>query len=368
MKASLLAGTIVASALAFPAYAGDVIAAAPEEEVTYPYIEGELELELGNDWFFRSNDPDNELNDLFLTSTLGFGVHFNPYLTLNVGLTLEPVDDPRPATNRYFGDLGLYADTLNLEARFGGLTVTGGKLGPGFGTAWDITPGIYGTDLAEDYELSEMLGFGLAYTFEGTPAGNVTIGANLFTADTTFLSDSVFTSRGRLSRADGGATNTGRLDNFSFTIDGEEIAALPGFSWHLGYRHLEPGIGDVKAENGFVAGVAQTFSLENESELTLNGELAYLSNAFAGPDDMLYATAGFGLVRGPWHGELAGTLRKTKFAGGGSQDDYVLQASAGYQWENGIDLSLGYGYGRDGGVGTHAVGLRLTKTFEFSTR
>lgn len=68
-----------------------------------------------------------------------------------------------------------------------------------------------------------------------------TLGANLFTADTTFLSDSIFTSRGRLARADGGATNTGRLDNFSFTIDGEEIAALPDFSWHLGYRHLQPG-------------------------------------------------------------------------------------------------------------------------------
>jgi opacity protein-like surface antigen len=365
--ASLLAGTIIASALAFPAFAADEMAVAPEEE-TYPYIEGELELQLGNDWFFRSDDPDNELNDLFLESTLGLAVHFNPYLTLNVGLTLEPVDDPRPGKDRYFGDLGLYMDTLNLETTLGGLTLTAGKFGPGFGTAWDITPGIYGTDLAEDYELSEMLGFGVANTFEETAFGNVTLGANLFTADTTFLSDSAFTSRGRLARADGGATNTGRLDNFSFTIDGEEIAALPGFSWHLGYRHLEPGIGDVKAENGFVAGVAQTFSLENEVELTVNGELVYLSNAFAGPDDMLYATAGLGIVRGPWHGELAGTLRKTKFDGGGSQNDYVLQAAAGYEWENGVDLSLGYGYGRDGGVGTHAIGVRLTKTFEFSSR
>lgn len=368
MRTHLLAGTIIASAFVLPAYAADEIAAAPEKEATYPYIEGELELELGNDWFFRSDDRDNELNDLFLTSTLGFAVHFNPYLALNVGLTLEPVLDPRPATNRTFGDLGLYADTLNLEGRFGGFTVTAGKFGPGFGTAWDITPGIYGTDLAEDYELSEMLGFGVAYTFEETSIGNVMLGANLFTADTTFLSDSIFTSRGRLARADGGATNTGRLDNFSFTIDGEEIAALPGFSWHLGYRHLQPGIGDVKAENGFVAGVAQTFSLENDIELTVNGELAWLSNAYAGPDDARYTTAGLGIVRGPWHGELAGTLRKTNFAGGGSQNDYVLQASAGYEWENGIDLSLGYGYGRDGGVGTHAVGLRLTKTFEFSTR
>lgn len=367
MKAHLLAGTIVASILAFPALAADETPTAAEED-TGPYIEGELELELGDDWFFRSNDPDNELNDLFLTSTLGLAVHFNPYLALNVGLTLEPVLDPRPGKNRTFGDLGLYLDTLNLETTLGGLTVTAGKFGPGFGKAWDITPGIYGTTLAEDYELAEMLGLGVAYTFEQTAFGNVTLGANLFKADTTVFSDSAFTRRGRLSRADGGAANTRSLENFSFTIDGEEIVALPGFSWHLGYRHLRPGIGDARAENGFVAGAAQVFSLENDIELTVNGELAWLSNAFASPDDALYATAGFGLVRGPWHGELAGTLRRTKFAGGGSQRDYVLQVSAGYEWENGIDLSLGYGYGRDGGVGTHAIGVRLTKTFEFSTR
>lgn len=101
-----------------------------------------MELELGNDWFFRSDDPDSELNDLFLTATLGFAVHFNPWLALNVGLTLEPVDDPRPRKNRTFGDLGLYADTLNLETTLGGVTLTAGKFGPGFGTAWDITPGI----------------------------------------------------------------------------------------------------------------------------------------------------------------------------------------------------------------------------------
>lgn len=32
-----------------------------------------------------------------------------------------------------------------------------GKLNPGFGIAWDKAPGIYGTDLAEDYEISERI-------------------------------------------------------------------------------------------------------------------------------------------------------------------------------------------------------------------
>lgn len=364
MRSYLLAGTFIAIAL--PAYASDAEFAGTK--VSYPFVEGALELELGNDWFARSSNADNDLNDLSPNAALGLAVHFNPHLTLNAGLTFEPVSDPLPATDRAFRHLGLYADTLNIEARAGDFAVIAGKFAPGFGTAWDITPGVYGTDLASDYELSEMLGVGVAYTFAQSPIGSVDVGVNLFAADTTIFSDSLFTRRGRTTAADGGAANTRRLDNVSLTFDGREIAALPGFSWHLGYRHLRPGEGDVKAENGFVAGIAQEFSLSTEIDLTLNGEIAFLSNAFAGEDDIAYTTLGMAISRGSWHGELAGTVRKTSFAAGGSQSDLLLQASAGYEWENGIDLSLGYAYTRDADINTHAVGLRLSKTFEFSTR
>lgn len=373
-SATLLAGTVMFGSSVFQALAADIETDKPlpvaqrSSEATYPYVDGELDLEFGNDWFFRADEPDNKLNDLFIEAALGFAIHFNPYLTVNLGLTFEPVIDPQPATNRYFGDLGLYADTLNLEATIGGLAVTAGKFSPGFGKAWDTTPGIYSTDLVEDYELSEMLGLGITYSFEQTLLGNVTLGANLFTADTSLLSDSLFTRRGRLTLGDGGIANTGRLDNFSFTVDGEDIASLPGFSWHLGYRHQEPGIDGGQSENGFVAGVAQAFELENDVELLLNGEFAYLSNVFASAGDALYATAGVGVTRGPWHGEFAGTMRRMKFSDGGAQNDYLLQVSGGHKWDNGFDFSLGYAFMRDEGQGAHLMGLRLTKTFEFSSR
>jgi hypothetical protein len=102
--------------------------------------------------------------------------------------------------------------------------------------------------------------------------------------------------------------------------------------------------------------------------LTFNGEVAILTNAFASEDDIAYTTLGVALAKNNWHGEVAGTLRRTSFAPGGSRNDLLLQASAGYEWENGIDLSLGYAYARDADVDTHAVGMRLTKTFEFTTR
>lgn len=363
-----LAGLTAVAATGFAV--GTAIADEPAAKpaVAYPYIEGSLSLELENDHFFRSDDPDNEFNELYFTGELAISVHFLPYLALNFGTTTEPVLDPLPGTDRYLGDHGLYLDTLNMQATLGTASLTGGKFAPGFGTAWDVTPGIYGTALAEDYELSEMLGFGLAYGLPDMAIGDVTLGANIFTVDTTVLSESLFTERGRTTLTDGGAANTARLNNFSFTIDGEEVAALPGLSWHLAYRHLSPGEGDVTAENGFVAGIIQSIALQNEVELVLNGEVAYLSNTMATADNAVYITGGLQLIRGPWHGELAGTLRQTDFSGGGTQNDNFVQVSAGYLWDNGIDFSIGYAYTHDGGVNTQTIGALLTKTFDFSTQ
>lgn len=339
-------------------------ASAASAETTSPW-EGSLDLEFGIDSTFRADDPDDKLTDTFGSAALALRLRLSEGVALNFGSTLESVLDPRPATDRTFGDIGLYIDTLNIEAGFGPVTLTAGKFGAGFGTAWESMPGIWTADLAEDYELAEQLGIGLAWDLGDTPLGALTFGVNLFTADTSALSDSAFTRRGRLTRADGGAGNTGRLNNVSLTLEGSDIAAAPGLSWHLGYRELKPGQGDVATERGMVFGLAQAFDLGNDTELTVAGEVARLRNAGGGADDADYATLGLGLVRGPWHGELGASLRRTGFAGGGSARDTLLQVSAGYTWDNGIDLSLGYVRGSEDGSKSDTIGLRLTRSFSF---
>lgn len=347
--------------------AGNAMPAAAEEEKAQ-YVEGELELTLGNDNVVSSDDPGNEINDLFPEAALGLRVGLLPGLSLNAGLTLEPVLDPLPFEDRFFGDVGLYLDTLNLEAEIGDLTFVAGKFGPGFGRAWDNTPGIYGTDFAEDYELSEQIGFGAAYSVATPAAGTHTLGANIFFADTTVFSDSIFTRRGRLSTADGGAGNTGRLDNFSVTLDGAEFPSLPGFSYHLGYRHLSAGLGDLGSENGFVAGVAQEAKLASGLLLAFTGEVAHFDNFGGTLDSATYFTPGLALGGEHWHGELSGTVRRINFDVGGGQTDLLAQASVGYTFDNGIDLSAGYAFVRAENIRSHVVGVRLSKTFEFSTR
>lgn len=334
-----------------------------------PYVEGSLELELGADFGVASDDPGNEITDLFATGALAAKFGLNEHFAFNLGLTFEAVDDPLPFQDRYFGDMGLYVDTLNVEVEYEGFGLVAGKFGPGFGTAWDVTPGIYSTDFAEDYELAEQIGFGIAWTLDAGDAGKHRFGANAFFADTTFLSDSAFTRRGRNSTALGGVGNTGRLDNVSLTVDGSEIAALPGFTYHIGFRHLSAGITETADENGFVFGIAREVELANGMTLGANAELAWFDNAAGVSNDTaLYATAGVSLKQGPWHGELAGTIRNLRYAGLGTDRDHIVQASAGYEFDNGIDISAGYAHVREAAVTTHVVGFRLTKTFEYSTR
>ncbi|MEZ5812517.1 MAG: hypothetical protein R3D45_13985 [Rhizobiaceae bacterium] len=333
-----------------------------------PFVEGELELELGNDLTFRSDDPANELNDLYFSGALAVVFGLTPWLSVNGGLTFEPVLDPLPATDRYFGDLGLYVDTLNVQVDIGNLSVVAGKFGPGFGTAWDVTPGVFGTGFAEDYELAEMIGFGATYTAEGLPIGTVAVGGNVFFVDTTALSDSIFTSRGRVMESDGGIGNTERLDNVSLAIDGSDVPGAEGLFWHLGYSHLSAGLGDVADQNGFAGGIGTERELSNGMVLTANGEIAYFDGFGGTPDDAIYLTGGLSLANGPWHGELASTIRRINVAGGPNVNDLLVQLSGGHEFDNGIDVSLGYAFWRDAGIDNHTFGLRLTKTLEFSTR
>ncbi|MEZ5808902.1 MAG: hypothetical protein R3D65_14670 [Zhengella sp.] len=330
-----------------------------------PLIEGEFEVGLSSDWIVRSDDPDAEILDLYPEAELT--VTFNPaqWLAFNLGLTLEPVLDPLPSVDRYFGDVGLYVDTLNVQVDLGNLNLTGGKFAPGFGMAWDVTPGVYGTEYAEDYELAEMIGFGAAYAIDAGGAGTITLGGNVFYLDDTFLSDSAFTRRGRNTVAAGGPGNTGRLDNFSFTLDGSDIPSIEGFSWHLGYVHLSAGPGDISDVNGFAAGLAKETELDSGITLGVNGEVAVFDGYNGANDDAVYVTGGLSFANGPWHGEAAATMRQVRYFGGGRDNDFMAQLSAGYEFDNGVDLSAGYGFFREGGEASHALGLRLSKSFAF---
>src|SRR3546814_21075551 len=93
--------------------------------------------------------------------------------------------------------------------------------------AWDVAPGIWGTDLAEDYELAEQIGVAGDLRFGGEGVGKHALTLGTFFADTTFLSRSAFTDRGRTRLSDGGAGNPEDFSPFPVALEGTALPTLP---------------------------------------------------------------------------------------------------------------------------------------------
>lgn len=338
-----------------------------------PYIDAYASFEIQNDWTYKSDDPGNELNDLYATVEPTLEVHFTDGLSLTAHGVLEPVRDPEPGDDRYFGDEGFYIQDLFLSYAWRDIAVKGGKFTPNFGRAWDIAPGIYGSDFTEDYELSERLGVEAAYSFDSAGFGRHRLSASSFFVDTSVLSRSAITQRGRTRVEEGGPGNTEALESFTVALDGGDFpetmlgAVFPGQSpvkglaYHLGFVSQAAGDGDSARENGFVASVEHKIPLGMAVSLEPVVEYAHFfdANGVEG-QDRFYASAGATAVfREQWNLALSYTRRETMPSGSADIGDNLVQVSAGYVFDSGIGVDLGWRYTEDDSIDSQTVGFLL---------
>lgn len=365
--AGLLAGASTVS------YAADLEALAKDNEkssLNYPLIEGSFVFELESDAIF-SDEGGDEFIDSYNTTEVALDVRFNSIFSLHTDITLEAVDNPArgPRTTGediFFEDHGFFFETLHLQADYEQFSVYAGKINPAFGTAWDATPGLYGVDFAEDYEITERIGFGGSYTFNGGDAGEHTVNAATFFADTSGLSRSFGTNRGRTNEASGGASNTESFESVALAVDGAEIAALEGFSYHLGFRYQSAGQGDFGNETGFVVGAIQELDLNEDLKLTLNGEVGYFNNFDGGDADNLYVTVGAGLEYDKWFGDAAFSVRDVSSnVGAGDFTDLQFQAGVGRELFENATLEVGYRYLREQDNDSHTIGAIFVYETDF---
>ena len=170
----------------------------------------EGEIEIGVESVLDSDVAANEVDDPFVTIEIVGEAALSDNVSLFAGLTLEEMTGPSSGVE----DLGLYIHEIGLTFGTPIGDVSIGKFGPTFGAAWDETAGYFGSTLAEDYELTEMIGLALETELNGAGALSLAV----FYADDTALSESAFFNRGRNdSDTAGGAGNTGRLDNVTLS-------------------------------------------------------------------------------------------------------------------------------------------------------
>ena len=202
---------------------------AAEEGGWSPHLTVEIPIEVQNDWAYESDDPTAEFNTLFTKIEPAIGLDLGAGVSVFAGLVFEPVQGPPVAVgDRTFDDQGLFVEALTLTYENGPFAIFGGKFGPNFALAWDAAPGVFGTDLAEEYEITERIGVGGTATAEAGALGAHSLSLSTFFLDTSGLAESALTRRKKTRQADGGPGNTGGFDSIAAGLDGDTLSLGAG--------------------------------------------------------------------------------------------------------------------------------------------
>ena len=339
--------------------------AGADDEKTTPRVSGEILVEIQNDWTYDSDDRDAELNDLFTTTEPVLIGHIIPGLSLLIHGVLEPVEDPEPRDDRAFADHGFFIEDLYLQYENDLFSFKTGKFTPDFGLAWDVAPGVYGTDFAEDtYEFSERIGIGANLTVRDDRFGEHILSASTFFLDTSIFAHSLLDGRDEVNRSDGGVSNTEDFSSFAIAVHGH-FAALPEFHYHVGAIHQEEGRGDETDEDGFAIAGVYTAQVR-ELEIVPFVEYVYFDDAdgVAGATRDLLTTSLALYWRG-WNLALSRTGRDTNLPDDAEIDDELFQASVGYEFDFGLTVDAGWRIAEEEDIDSEILGCLATYTLTF---
>lgn len=351
-------------------------------EPFFPRIEGELVIELQNDWQYDSDDTANQFNNLYTTTEGDFNLY--PFkelegLFVNLHLTLEQTNEFSGSGDKFFEQQGLFVENISLNYEADWWSVIGGKYGPNYSIAFDAAPGIYGTDLSEDdIEIAEQWGFGGSVTYADESLGAHTLSASLFTADKTILSESIINNRGRLTSSDGGPTNTNSLSSATVAVDGAGFAFAPGLNYQIGGAFLDTNrvvdeetdeilpSSETDMEYRFV--VAAQYAIDITEDIAVTPLLEY--NRFwngggVKDEDRDYLTATGLITYQNWNLAFGTTQKWVGPPDGSSFNDNQWQVSAGYEFDFGLTLDVGWKYLTEEGVETRTLGALATYVLEF---
>ena len=302
------------------------------------------EFEIGIEATTDADDPDAEISDLFYSAEIEIDFPIGMHTSFFSELSFESVIDPEE--NRAFEDLGLYIGELGFAYDLGDVTLRLGKFAPAFGSAWDTAPGYFGADLADEYELEEMIG--LSVEIE---RGDGLLTLSAFYPDDSRLSDSWGTRRGRNTPQDGGVGNTGRLDNVALQYDHE----LDATTLHLGLRHLSRGEEDSN-ENAVAVGLTHAFT----EDMYVIAEVAHFNGWEGSSGSAVISTLGASLERGPITYSAAASFLDVS----DGDTDHLISLGLDYALKNGMVLSAGYARTREEGEDADNFAISLIVPFD----
>lgn len=288
------------------------------------------------------------ISDLRLHAHLNLAWRPVDRVTVVLGVKAEE-DEEAPgaaptADDRWLEDHSAFVDVAYAAWNPGaGFEVYAGKFAVAMGLDYHAAPGLYGYETLEEYALLEKVGLGAAYAWGPERGLRQRVEAAAFMADPTFLSESVIHNRGHLHEADGGAGNTGMLDNFALRWAGRGLCGAHGLGAAVAVATQAPGVDGSEREWRGVATVDWLHHLAAGVELRLLAEHAQVRHAEgqAGVDGAI-STGGaeLRLAAGPGAVILGGTWN---WLAGDDSAPGAGDGDSGSSWQAAVGYQLGAG-------------------------
>ncbi|MCD6034900.1 MAG: hypothetical protein K0R63_641 [Rickettsiales bacterium] len=342
---------------------------APKHAQVQSPLSGEAVFELQTEHGYDSDNANNERNNTFGRMEVAPKLALSEMVSVDGVLVFEPVQGPdTPGESTFMENEGAFIEELKVNVGSGPWNVFAGKFNPGYGSAWDYGRGIWGEDFAEDYEITEKLGFGGSYALDGGNTGIHTVTGSTFFADTTYLSRSAITGRGDVDHRDGGASNTQDFSSFVIQVEGEKVAGIENLFYKLAYRDLavDKYTAGGDDEQGILANVNYIMPISERVSTDTLVEYTNIHNFGGMLDDYEYFTASLvTTIDERWNVTAGYTLRQVDYDLGGDDKDHLFQLTGGYDFGNGLALDAGWRSTEEAGVDTGSLGALARYTYSF---
>jgi len=318
----------------------------------FVYIEPNISLNFNKNWSVKT-DWRLQPNNVLTTRDSTYPERYRTFLSSNRGL--NNVDNT-----------GLLVEELKLHFQNEDMKFFVGKFDPTFGTAYNKAKriGVFTSQFTEDYNLREKLGGGITALLEDS---KVTF--NSFFNDTTGLSSSAFNNRGRASRKDGVAGNTGTLSSYSVALDGENLFGVKNWFYNAGYRSL--GVDKVDPsrarEKGYVLGSEYLHKVGMNTSVIPFVEVVRIDN-FTGAKNRNaeYTTLALIGKYSSWTASISHLRRNIKQTDSIPKvSDRQLQTSVGYKFTNNLTLDVSRANIREGGSKAVLLGATVSYLYQF---
>lgn len=303
---------------------------------------------------------DGKYSEMYFHSDLEMGYGLNDKISINSNIKLEGSPDGEghshgsylapDGTDHGLSDHMLIFEELTLNYngdRFSGYI---GKFNPVVGIDYHNFPGMYGYQVGEEYQIKEMLGYGVILKQDFGNFGKHNLNISQFNADNSGLSDSLLFQRTHRSSDDKALANTAEISSYAISLGGSNFYSLnnfliEGLSYRIGYAELQQGPNQEADNSQYSAAIIHKHELSKDLSSKIIFEKVQIDNKSGeAAHDRSHTTGGIGLYYNQWN--FGTTYTYTDNDNDEEADENfngnVFQASVGYDYGGGIGVDVGY--------------------------